>query len=397
MWRPPTVRAADPASHGQAVAWSELFYDLVFVVAVGSLAGRYLEHLTAAAALQFAALFGAVWWGWASYTFLVDRYESDDALHRLLMVMQMFGVAGMAAAFQIDDPGLTGAAVPFAASYAVMRVSLVLMYMRVWWHVLPSRPLVGGYLRGFGLDTALWIASIFVGEPWRYWLWGAAMSISLATPWLMRRAQVLSPLNVSHLPERFGLFTILVLGESLFAIATGLHEAHQTPASIVAAAAALLVATGLWWIYFDNLEGSVVRRDPTRKHDWHPTAWIYAHMPLAMFLILSGGGLEHVIAAAGSDHPDHYTAVPAVATAGALAAMCVILIASTGGLDAGRRQRRAAIRLVGAALALALVPPAGDWSPQAYALALGALMVTVVVADLIEAALSPDAVPGLAQ
>src|SRR5688572_22799824 len=211
MWRPPALRAPDAASHGQAVAWSELFYDLVFVVAVASLAQRYLDHLTPARLLEFAALFGTVWWGWASYTFLIDRYEADDALHRLLMVTQMFGIAGVAAAFQLDEPGLAAAAVTFAASYAVTRVSLVLMYVRVWWHVHASRPLVGGYIRGFGLDTALWVASIFVGEPWRYWLWGAAMSVSLATPWLMRRAQVLSPLNVSHLPERYGLFTILVL------------------------------------------------------------------------------------------------------------------------------------------------------------------------------------------
>ena len=396
MWRPPTVRAPDAAAHGQAVAWSELFYDLVFVVAVGSLAQRYLEHLTPAAVLEFAALFGAVWWTWASYTFLVDRYEADDALHRLLMVTQMFGVAGVAAAFQIDEQGLAGAAVPFAASYAVIRVSLVLMYMRVWWHLEASRPLVGGYIRGFGLDTMLWVVSIFVGEPWRYWLWAAAMSVSLATPWLMRRVQVLSPLNVSHLPERFGLFTILVLGESLVAIAAGLHEAHQTLPSIVAAAAALLVTTGLWWLYFDNLEGSVVRRDPTRKHDWRPTTWIYAHMPLALCLTLTGGGLEHVIAAAGSDHPGEYNAVPAVATAGALAAMAVILIASAGGLEPGRRQRRAAIRLLGSALALALVLPAGDWSPQTYALALGGLMAAMVVADVVESAVSPDAIGVLA-
>src|SRR4029079_17293209 len=103
------------------------------------LAGRYLERLTPTAALEFAALFGTVWWGWASYTFLVDRYEADDALHRLLIVSQMFGVAGLAAAFQIDEHGLAGAAVPFAASYAIIRASLVLMYMRVWWHVEASR------------------------------------------------------------------------------------------------------------------------------------------------------------------------------------------------------------------------------------------------------------------
>jgi low temperature requirement protein LtrA len=200
---------------------------------------------------------------------------------------------------------------------------------------------------------------------------------------------------VSHLPERFGLFTILVLGESLLAITAGLHEAHQTFNSIVAAAGALLVATGLWWLYFDNLEGSVVRRDATRKHDWRPTAWIYAHMPLAMCLILNANGLEHVIAAARGDHPGEYDALPAVATAGALAALGLILIASAGRLEAGRNRRRAAIRLVGAALAIVLVLPAGDWSPPAYALALGSLLASMVVADLVEAARWPDVARGV--
>lgn len=394
MWRPPTLRAPEATAHGQAVAWSELFYDLVFVVAVGSLGRRYLADLTPIAFIEFAALFSAVWWAWASYTFLVDRYEVDDALHRLLMVTQMFGVAGLAAAFQLDEPGLAAAAAPFAVAYAVTRVTLLLMYARVWWHVRASRSLVGGYLRGFGLDTSLWVVSIFVGEPWRYWLWGLAIGVSLATPWLMRRAQALSPLNVSHLPERFGLFTILVLGESLFAIAAGLNEAHQSFNSIVTAAAALLVATGLWWIYFDNLEGSVVRRDPTRKHDWRPTTWIYAHMPLAMCLTLNGGGLEHVIAAAGSAGKPAYDALPAVAIAGALGAMGLILLSSAGRLASDRRRRRAAVRLVGAAVALALVLPAGEWSPRSYALALGALLASMVLADVLEAARWPEASRG---
>jgi low temperature requirement protein LtrA len=179
---PSHLRAPESTTHG-TVARSEPFYDL-YLLSLSAVWLTLPEDSTPGAFMSSRC--SSAWCGGRALH-VRDRYESDDALHRLLMVTQMFGVAGLAATFQLDDHGLAAVAVPFAASYAVTRTSLVAMYTRVWWHVEASRPLVTGYIRGFGLDTLLWVVSIFAGEPLRYWLWGLAMCISLSTPWLMRR------------------------------------------------------------------------------------------------------------------------------------------------------------------------------------------------------------------
>lgn len=378
VWRPPTLRAG---SEERPVSWTELFYDLVFVVAVAHLGERFFAHPSVSAALLFVALFGMLWWAWASFTFLVDRYDGDDALQRLLAVAQTLGVAGLAAAISLEDEDLSAIAAPIASSYAVTRVVLVAMYARVWWHIQESRGLVGGYLRGFSLDTVLWIVSIFVPAPACYALWALAMAISVATPWLMRRVQVRSPLSVSHLPERFGLFTIIVLGESFAAIVAGLHEQHAAPTALVAGGAGLLVATGLWWIYFDNFEGSVVRRDASRVHDWRPTTWIYAHYPLAMALTLVGGGMHELVARAGEHVEAAGLLIPAAAVALSLLTMATILVSTTEQAGGETRQRRALFRVIGVAMVIVLMVVGGGLQPEWY---LGTLAGVVAVQVLLD-------------
>lgn len=373
-WRPPILRGTAEGLEERPVSWTELFYDLVFVVAVAHVSERFLHHPSTGAAIEYIALFGMLWWAWASFTFLVDRYHTDDALHRLLAGAQMLALAGMAAAVALEDESFEAISVPIALAYTGTRVVLVAMYARVWWHIADSRPLVGGYLRGFGVDTVLWIASIFVPAPARYALWGLAMAISLATPWLMRRAQVRSPLSASHLPERFGLFIILVLGESFAAVVAGLHEQHAAVGAVAAGAAGLLIALGLWWVYFDNFEGSVVRRDASRVHDWRPTTWIYAHYPLAMTLTLVGGGMHALIGHMAQHVEALALFIPGLSVALSLLWMGIILACTTGMPGGDVRRRRALFRFAGAASVLVIVLLGGGLSPGWY---LGALAVAV--------------------
>ncbi|TAJ19811.1 MAG: low temperature requirement protein A [Dehalococcoidia bacterium] len=393
LWHPPALRGASHEAGGSAVSWTELFYDLVFVVAIANLGRRFVSEPTPAHAVEFVALFGMLWWAWASITFLVDRYESDDPLSRLLAVAQMLGVAGFAAA--VANPAdLEAIAVALAVSYTVTRLALIAMYVRVWRHIEVSRPLVGGYLRGFGTDAALWIVSIVIPSPARYAVWLLAMVISLATPWLMRREQARSPLSTSHLPERFGLFTILVLGESVTAVVAGLHAEGTHAATFLSAGAAFVVATGLWWVYFDNFEGSVVRRDPNRRHDWRPTAWIYGHFPLVVSLTLVGDGMAHLI---GSDiHQEHaLLLICGMGFAGSLAAMALILMSTAGGVVASRR-RRATVRMVGALLALAVAVGASHLSLPVYLAALAGLIALQIIFDVIDGARIRRAAPSQA-
>ena len=293
--RPPQLRTVlDEAD--RSATWLELFYDLVFVVAVAVLGSRLVDVHDWTGVLSYLGYFLLLWWLWASHTFYADRYDTDDLVYRLLATVQLVAVAIIAAS--ISD-GPASSTVAFAVGYTLARVVLLAMYARARKHVPETRTLVTGYLVGFGIGAAIWALSIFVPEPARFYLWGLALAVDLATPWVMRREQARAPLDVSHLPERFGLFTILVLGESVAATVLGLSKLEWAPVSTFTALLAVVIATAIWWLYFDNVEGLVVRRDASRPRNWRPTVWIYSHLGLAAGIGVVAIGLEHAIIEAG--------------------------------------------------------------------------------------------------
>ena len=216
--RPPRLRTAETEAEEHRVTWLELFYDLVFVVAVAQLGHRLLVDHSVQGTLGYIGLFIPLWYAWAQFTFYADRYDTNDLGQRLLAIAQMVAIALMAASISGDEADSMTA---FAVAYVLARAVLLVMYVRAYRHVQPTRALVRGYLRGFSLGGLIWLISIWVPSPARFVLWGIGMVVDFATPWLVRKEQAKVPLDVDHLPERFGLFTILVLGESMAAIVAG--------------------------------------------------------------------------------------------------------------------------------------------------------------------------------
>ena len=292
---PPRLQTMGDGGHRSA-SWLELFYDLAFVVAIAILGGRLLDDTTWTGLWSFLGYFALLWWLWASHTFYADRYDTDDLVYRLWAAAQMVAVLVMAASL---GHGPSESTTVFAAGYAGARLVLLALYWRVYRHVSETRRLVTGYLIGFGAAAVVWLASVFVPDPARFAVWGVALAIDLATPWVVRRQQATVPLDESHLPERFGLFVILVLGESLAAVVAGLSHIGWTTSSLIAAILGVLLATLLWWLYFDNAEGSVVRRRNIEGKTWRPTGWIYTHFPLAAALAIVGVALDQAILSAG--------------------------------------------------------------------------------------------------
>ena len=268
---PPRLQTMGEGGHRTAT-WLELFYDLAFVVAIAILGERLFDDTTWTGLWSFFGYFALLWWLWASHTFYADRYDTDDLVYRLWAAAQMVAVLVMAASLA---HGPSESTTVFAAGYAGARLVLLALYWRVYRYVSETRRLVTGYLIGFGMAAVVWLASVFVPDPARFAVWGIAFAIDLATPWVVRRQQATVPLDESHLPERFGLFVILVLGESLAAVVAGLSHIGWTTSSLVAAVLGVLLATLLWWLYFDNAEGSVVRRRNIEGKTWRPTGWIY--------------------------------------------------------------------------------------------------------------------------
>jgi low temperature requirement protein LtrA len=371
--RPPRLQTASD-EHRQA-SWLELFYDLVFVVAVANLAHRLLEHHDWNAVLSFVALFIPLWWTWASYTFYADRYDTDDLGQRLLAGLQMVAISLMAASISGDKANSMAA---FAVAYVFARALLLTMYTRAYRHVPATQELVGGYLKGFGAGGALWLISIWVPDPWRYILWTAGLAIDLVTPYLLREVQKKVPLSASHLPERFGLFTILVLGESIAAVIAALaHQAWEFDPTF-GGVIGVLAATSLWWLYFDNQEGSVVRRNKGRRTAWKPTVWIYSHLPLAIGLTAGGIGFEFAVA------QERFTSGRWIMIGGvafALLAMAVIHIATDRGTDALDRLQ-AIVRVAAVVVLIVIGFISGGWATNVLLIAVLLVNVVQIAIDL---------------
>lgn len=375
--KPPSLRTLEGESDRSAT-WLELFYDLAFVVAVAVLGGRLFDAHDFAGVLSYLGYFVLIWWLWASHTFYADRYDTDDLVYRVLATAQLAAVAIIAASL---TAGPAESNAWFATGYTVARLALLVMYWRARRHVEATRTLVNGYLLGFGIAAALWALSIFVDGTLRFTLWTVALVIDLATPWVMRKEQARVPLDVSHLPERFGLFTILVLGESIAATVVGLGHVDWAGPTTFAGVMALVVATSIWWLYFDNVEGMVVRRDPNAEHDWRPTVWIYSHFGIAAGLVMTAVGLEHAITEAGHEFPSFERWLLVGGTALTITALGLTHLASGSVETYALHNRVGYTRFFAAGLALILGLFA-SMSSQALVLALAAILVATALSGV---------------
>lgn len=365
-WQPPRLRLAEAeGAEPRRATWVELLYDLVFVVAVAELAGLLADDPGAASALRYAALFVPVWWAWAGQTFYANRFDTDDIAHRLLVVAQIVIVAGLAASVH---GALGERSTAFALCYAAVRGVLVLSYLRARRHVAAARTLIDRYLGGFSLSIALWLISVAVPAPWRFAVWAAAMVVDLGTPLLFRKHQAPLPPQPQHLPERFGLFVVIVLGESFAAAVHGLTEQDAGLRAAVAAAAGIALAVGIWWLYFDNLEEGVVLRTAAAGQ-----VWVYSHLLLFMAVAATAVGIESAVVHAQASPAQRWLLCGAVA--GTLAVLGVLTACSQGD---GRGRHRAA----GALAALAVGALSAAWPPALTVAVLATVLLLEVVADM---------------
>jgi low temperature requirement protein LtrA len=319
------------AEHGRKVTWLELFFDLVFVAAVSQVAAPLHDDYTLHGLLRLTPLFVLIWCAWTGHSVFATRFDTDDAVQRGLTLLQMFAVTIMAANARdaLDSRSSAG----FAAAYGAMRLILVAQYARAR-SVPTARGLATRYLAGHGCAALMWLTSAIVPAPVRFVIWIGAFALDLGTPWLLVEHSVAVPPDPSHLPERFGLFTLILLGESVVALMRGVESQEYWP---IEAAASALLGMGLlfvlWWWYFDGVGAAeaqpvLSRRDAVRFH-----LWSYAHFPLSLAIVVLGVGIERSVTAAAQRALDDSDVMLIVGAAAVIvAAMAVI---------AGTRRRRA--------------------------------------------------------
>jgi low temperature requirement protein LtrA len=293
---PPRLRSEHGIEAGRRVTWLELFFDLVFVAAVAQVGTHLRDDYSLNGLLRFTFLFLLIWWAWLGHTTFSTRFDTDDLVQRLLTWLQMFLVAVMAinATGALDSRDSAG----FAAAYSMMRFVLVSQYLRAR-RVRQARALTTHYASSYAVSATMWLLSSLIPVPWRFWLWALALVIDIATPLVMTAHLIRVPHDAAHLPERYGLFSIILLGESIVAVMTGMGR--QEYWSVSAAASAILgmaLVFAIWWWYFDGA-GAVGERQIRSTRDavaFH--IWSYAHVPLFLAIAVTGVGVEHVITTA---------------------------------------------------------------------------------------------------
>ncbi|MGH7552873.1 MAG: low temperature requirement protein A [Longimicrobiales bacterium] len=326
MITPLRLRSEDGMEPGRRVTWLELFFDLVFVAAVAQVGTHLRDDYSVMGLLRFSLLFVLIWWAWLGHTSFSTRFDTDDLVQRALTWLQMFLVAIMAinSTGALDSRDSAG----FAAAYSIMRFVLAAQYVRAR-RVRRARALTTHYAASCGIAAALWLTSALVPTPVRFWLWAVALAIDVSTPLVTTKHMVVVPHDAAHLPERYGLFTIILMGESMVAVMTGM--AHQEHWSVRAAASAVLgmgLIVAIWWCYYDIVDAAGEQMVRSRHDAVRFQVWSYGHLPLYLGIAVTGVGLEQVIAKATKE-PLHTGEVVILSGAIAAVTMSTLLLGAT--------------------------------------------------------------------
>jgi len=389
-----------PRPHGavikdRTVSNLELFYDLVYVAVIGQASHHLAESISLRSFVEFAILFTMIWFAWFNGSLYIELHGREDGRTRLQVFLQM-GILALLAVFTAEAAGSTGP--QFALVYAVF-----LAFMGWQWYAIREldrveRPeflrITAFYVGGMALSTVVVGATAAFPEgPWRLLVWAV-----FAAGWLLfmllgsrsgRQNEGILPTD--SLVERFGLFTIIVLGEVIFGVVDGLSAAGPDALTIATGSLAMVIGFGLWWIYFDL----VGRRLPrTGGPIW---TWMLSHLPIQLAIVAAGAGIVNLIEHA---HEPTTPGATALLLGGSVALGLLALIVTERELEDAVRlevvyRPLGAVLATGAAIALL----AGWLAPAPWVLAV--LLVAIltalwffVVARMIRAGVWGQAITG---
>lgn len=361
--------------HGERkIAWLELFFDLVYVATLIQLGDALSDDVSIGGFLRFVALFIPIWWSWTGITFYSNRFVVDDLLHRMIIFVQILAIAAMG----ISVKGAFGDLyIQFTLAYVAVRLILVLLYVRAAMNVPEARSFAKRYAVGFSIASFIWLLAIFVPAPYYLAFWVLGMLVDFAVP-LNRRSRQLNgqlPIDVHHLMERYGIFIIIVLGESFVKVLSSMAGSELTLDVGIFSLFAIVVVGGLWWLYFDDIAGAPLR--PTGSSAY---IWIYSHLPLSIALTAFGVGVKKLILEIQEPYlPDKYRWLIAIAMILYLLFVGVLNTAQASASHGMSPRARGYIRFGGAAV-IALLAIAGSSMTSTSFIAASAVVFALIVA-----------------
>ena len=272
----------------------ELLFDLCFVVAV-SLAASNLHHALAEGhiadgLMHYALVFFGIWWAWMNFTWFASAYDTDDVLYRLATFVQIAGVlilaAGVPRAFNNDDFTVT------VLGYVVMRLALVFQWLRAARSDPERRTTDLRYAIAVGTLQIAWVVLLAVPGKVHVPIFVALIACELLAPlWAERAAP--TTWHPHHIAERYGLFTLIVLGECILATTTAFQDAfdagRRDSGFFSLALTGLVIVFSMWWLYFEQPPHDLDRSGVA------PFIWGYGHFLIFSSIAATGAGMQVMV------------------------------------------------------------------------------------------------------
>jgi len=310
-----TSRLGATLREGERVTPLELFFDLVFVLAITQCTALMAHHPTWEGLVQGLLVLGMLWWAWTGYSWLTSVIDPEEGAVRLVM----FGAMAALLLVSICVPEAFGSlALAFALIYGVVRAAHIALFILA----SPEDDGLRHSVLGLAVSTAIAVAllataSLFDGLA-QGALWTLALLLDMGGPYFFgAEGWRLVP---EHFAERHGLIVIIALGESIVAIGVGAR--HELSLGIgTAAVLGVALTAAMWWIYFDVVAIVAGRRlaeaEPGRvQNEMARDSYSYLHLPMVAGIVLVAFGLKTTIGHFGG----HLETVPAFALLGGVAA-----------------------------------------------------------------------------
>jgi len=271
----------------------ELLWDLVFVFAITQVTRLLSQDLSWTGLGRSILVLALVWWAWSAFVWAANAHDTESPTVRaaLLLTMLLIFIVGL------SIPRAFGTeATLFAATYAGVRLVHLALYADASRRGNASMSAIAGFAVTVTVGMVLLIVGSLLADTPRIALWTAAAAIDYAGPaWLTReRLRNLQQIAVAHFAERYGLFIIICLGESIIAIGLGAGGLPISAALVATVTSGLLITIGMWWIYFHHFAGAAAQR--LREHD-EPVlaaadAYSYLHLLLVAGIIVFAVGMR---------------------------------------------------------------------------------------------------------
>lgn len=371
------VTMRDPAVGHRACTPLELLFDLCFVVSVAVLVVQLhhelVDGVAVHAAMTYVLLFLPICWAWMLFSWFATSYDNDDVIYRVLTLGQMTGVLALTATI---PRAFEGDLAPFAVGYVLMRVPLIAKWIRSARSGAGERRYAIRYATGLTACQGAWLVILLVPSVVQPVVLVAVMALELLVPsWAMRAARR-QVFHAQHLTERFGLFTIIVIGESILAATIALQGAldgPSVPSMIIIGVSTLVSAFCVWWLYFDVLDGRSIILDASRALRW-------GHGHLLAFCAIGAMGAAAEVAIQVQAESLAFgvgmrvaVIVPAVITVLALTGVHSVTQREARFHTAGRVLAAVTIAVVGMAV--------GEYGPAATTVTIAAVLLLLAVSE----------------